>query len=453
MSGQSTTSPTSTRHTAAGSATDSAAGEAVDEGASASNNTKASSGGWSSSLLVRIIIAIVLGIVVSFFAPDWLGRIFATFNGLFGNFLNFFIPVLIFALIAPAIAGLGRGAGKWLGITAAIAYGSTIVAGLFAYGTAQAVFPTLLAGQSINTNVSAIEDGALQPYFEVDMPAPFPVMTALLLSFCIGVAMTMVKSESLYNITKELEAVVIKVIWGFVIPLLPVYIFGMFLSLGMNGNLMDVIGAFAKVLILAVVMTLIYLFVQYLIAGAIAGRNPISALATMAPAYFTALGTSSSAATIPVTYEAALKNNISKPVAGFVIPLCATIHLSGSMIKLTLYAFAIIFLTGMDVSFGLALGFLFMLGITMVAAPGVPGGAVMVATGLLAEMMGFDDAMVALMIAAYIAIDSVGTAANVTGDGAIAMIVDRFARDKISDEEARAEDIAAEDEAASEEVV
>ena len=255
-------------------------------------------------------------------------------------------------------------------------------------------------------------------------------MTALLLSFCIGVAMTTVKSDTLYAVTKELESVVVKVIWGFVVPILPFYIFGMFLGLGMNGNLGSVLSAFAKVLILAVVMTLVYLVLQYIIAGAITGKNPFKALRNMVPAYFTALGTSSSAATIPVSMESTLKNGISKPVASFVIPLCATIHLSGSMIKLTLYAFAIVYMANLDISTSTGLGFIFLLGIMMIAAPGVPGGAVMVAAGLLADMMGFDDGMVALMIAAYIAIDSVGTAANVTGDGAIAMIVDKFAGSK-----------------------
>lgn len=200
----------------------------------------------------------------------------------------------------------------------------------------------------------------------------------------------------------------------------------------MNGNIGTVIVAFAKVLLLSVVMTLVYLVFQYLVAGAIAGKNPFTAMKNMAPAYFTALGTSSSAATIPVSLDSALKNGISKPVAGFVIPLCATIHLSGSMMKLTLYAFAIVFMApDMEGDLGKALSFILLLGIMMIAAPGVPGGAVMVAVGLLQSNMGFDDSMVALMIAAYIAIDSVGTAANVTGDGAIAMIVDRFARDKI----------------------
>ncbi|HAT1131653.1 dicarboxylate/amino acid:cation symporter [Corynebacterium striatum] len=393
----------------------------------------------TNSLLFKIIVAIILGIIASSFFPEWAGRLFATFNGLFSNFLGFFIPVLIFALVAPAIAGLGRGAGKWLGITAGIAYGSTIISGLIAYGLSIALYPTLLAGQSINTNVSDIEEGALAPYFTVEMPAPFEVMSALLLSFCVGVAMTSVKSDNLYAITKEFENVVVKVIWGFVIPLLPIYIFGMFLSLGMNGNLGDVLVAFAKVLILAVVMTIVYLVFQYILAGIISGKNPFTALKNMAPAYFTALGTSSSAATIPVTLESSLKNGISKPVAGFVIPLCATIHLSGSMMKLTLYAFAIVTMTDMDVSFGKAMSFIFLLGIMMIAAPGVPGGAVMVAVGLLQANMGFDESLVALMIAAYIAIDSVGTAANVTGDGAIAMIVDRFAREKIDGLEAEAD--------------
>ena len=305
----------------------------------------------------------------------------------------------------------------------------------------------MLKGQTLNTDVSDIDEGALEPYFEVLMPAPFEVMTALLLSFCVGVAMTTVKSDNLYTLSKEFEAIVIKVIWGFVIPLLPIYIFGIFLTLGMNGNIGAVMVAFAKVLLLSVVMTLVYLVFQYVVAGAIAGKNPFTALKNMAPAYFTALGTSSSAATIPVSLDSALKNGISKPVAGFVIPLCATIHLSGSMMKLTLYAFAIVFMTpGMEGNLGKALSFILLLGIMMIAAPGVPGGAVMVAVGLLQSNMGFDDSMVALMIAAYIAIDSVGTAANVTGDGAIAMIVDRFARDKIQGIEAEADKAAANEE-------
>ncbi|WP_042891696.1 dicarboxylate/amino acid:cation symporter [Corynebacterium ulcerans] len=385
----------------------------------------------SSSLLFRIIVAIILGIVCSFFFPDGLARIFVTFNGLFGNFLGFFIPVLIFSLITPAIAGLGRGAGKWLAITTGIAYCSALISGLISWGVANSIYPKLLAGQQ-NVHAADIEEGALAPYISVEMPAPMAVMTALILAFVVGVAMTTVKSDTLYSGVADLRRVVMKVISSFIVPLLPIYIFGMFLSLGMNGNLADVLTAFAKVLVLAIFMSFVLLVLQFLFAGAVAGKNPLASLKNMMPAYFTALGTSSSAATIPVTYESALKNGVSKSVAGFVIPLCATIHLSGSMMKITLFTFAIMFMDGMDIPLATALGFILMLGVTMVAAPGVPGGAIMAAVGLLSSSLGFNDDQVALMIAAYIAIDSFGTACNVTGDGAIAMVVDKFAKGSIS---------------------
>lgn len=393
----------------------------------------------SSSLLFRIVVAIILGIICSFFFPEALARVFVTFNGLFGNFLGFFVPVLIFALITPAIAGLGRGAGKWLAITTGIAYGSALVSGLIAWAVSTALYPTLLAGHDSIT-VSDIEEGALSSYITVEMPAPMEVMTALILAFVVGVAMTSVKSDTLYAGVADLRRVVMKVISSFIVPLLPIYIFGMFLSLGMNGNLADVLTAFAKVLVLAIIMSIVLLLLQFLLAGGIAGKNPFSSLKNMLPAYFTALGTSSSAATIPVTYQCARKNGISKSVAGFVIPLCATIHLSGSMMKITLFAFAIMFMDGMGIPLGTAVGFILMLGVTMVAAPGVPGGAIMAAVGLLSSSLGFNDDQVALMIAAYIAIDSFGTACNVTGDGAIAMVVDKFAKGNIERSELDDED-------------
>ncbi|MDO4909829.1 MAG: dicarboxylate/amino acid:cation symporter [Corynebacterium sp.] len=381
----------------------------------------------SGSLLFRIVCAIILGVVCSLFFPNWLARVFVTFNGLFGNFLSFFIPVLIFALITPAIAGLGKGAGKWLAITTGIAYVSTVLSGLLAYAVAAGVYPHLLKNESL-LSVKDVSDGELSAYFTIAMDPPMGVMTALLLAFTIGVAMTAVRSDSLYNGVKDLERVIMRVISKFIIPLLPLFIFGMFLSMGKNGNLLHVLTGFAKVLVLAIVLTVVLLLAQFIIAGSIAGRNPLTSLKNMLPAYATALGTSSSAATIPVTYECAKKNGVSPSIAGFVIPLCATTHLAGSMLKITLFALAVMHMTDHPFHLGAVLGFIFMLAITMVAAPGVPGGAIMAATGLLSSSLGFDDNMVALMIAAYIAIDSFGTAANVTGDGAIALIVNRLTR-------------------------
>lgn len=382
------------------------------------------------SLLFRIVVAIILGIVFSLFFPEWLARVFATFNGLFSNFLDLFIPVLIFALITPAIAGIGRGAGKWLGLTAGIAYASTVISGLVAFGVAAASYSWLLGDEKVSTLVD-IDEGALTPYFEIEMPAPFEVMTALILAFCVGLAMTAVKSDTLHAAARELEGVVMKVIRTFVIPLLPVFVFGVFLSMGMNGNLVDVISSFAKVLVLAVVMTILLVLAQYLLAGAVTGQNPVKALGNMLPAYATALGTSSSAATIPVTLASAKKNGVPDNVAGFVIPLCATIHLAGSMMKITLFALAVVHMFDMDVSTGQIIGFILLLGIMMVAAPGVPGGAIMAAVGVLQTNLGFDADQIALMIAAYIAIDSFGTAANVTGDGAIAMVVNKLSKGRL----------------------
>ena len=391
------------------------------------------------SLLFRIIVAIILGIACSFFFPDGLARVFVTFNGLFGNFLDLFIPVLIFALITPAIAGIGRSAGRWLGITAGIAYASTIISGLVAFGVATLTYGWLLGNDSYDTLVD-IDEGALEPFFDIEMPAPFEIMTALILAFCIGLAMTAVKSDVLYTASRELESIVMKVVKTFIIPLLPIFIFGVFLSMGMNGHLVDVISAFMKVLLLATVMTILFILAQYLFAGAVTGRNPFKALWTMMPAYATALGTSSSAATIPVTLESAKKNGVPDNVAGFVVPLCATIHLAGSVMKISLFTLAVIHIFDLDIGTMQFIGSLLLLGIMMIAAPGVPGGAIMAAVGVLGDQLGFTADHIAIMIAAYIAIDSFGTAANVTGDGAIAMIVAKISDGKLGSRDGEGED-------------
>ncbi|KAB1504274.1 dicarboxylate/amino acid:cation symporter [Corynebacterium sp. 320] len=379
------------------------------------------------SLLFKIIVGIILGCLCSLFFPEWLARVFVTFNGLFSGFLGFFVPVLIFGLITPAIASLGQGAGKWLGVTAGVAYLSTIISGAAAYLLSQALYPTLLATSDL-MEAGDIDKAALSPYFSVEMPAPFEVMPALLLAFTVGIAMATLGTKTLTQASVELRDVIMKVVEAFIIPLLPIYIFGVFLSMGMNGVLLETVSQFAKVLVLAIVMTWVVLLVQYLIAAPLSGRNPFVALKNMLPAYFTALGTSSSAATIPVTLKSTKRNGVSDSVADFVIPLCATIHLSGSMMKISLFAFAVVFMSGSEVSAGTAIGFILLLGIMMVAAPGVPGGAIMAAVGLLQSNLGFDEGQVAIMIAAYIAIDSFGTACNVTGDGAIAMVVNKLAK-------------------------
>ncbi len=388
-------------------------------------------------ILPWVLLAIVLGVVFGQFLNAPIARIFVTFNDIFAQFLNFSIPLIIVGLVVPAIADLGKGAGKWLSITAAIAYVSTLFAAFLTYFTCKSIFPMILSKGAFD-EVSNASDGALTGYFTVEMPAAFDVMTALLISFVVGIGLSLVPRGVMRKGFVEFREIITALISRIIIPLLPLHIFGIFLNLTVSGQAFAIISVLLKVVVLVIALEVVILVVQFGVAGAVARKNPLKALWGMLPAYFTALGTSSSAATIPVTLRQTLKNGVSKPVASFVIPLCATIHLSGSASKITAFAMAIIMVNGIPVSTTQFIGFLFMLGIIMVAAPGVPGGAIMAATGILASMLGFGDADIALMIATYIALDALGTATNVTGDGAIAIAVDKIAGTSL-DESAKTE--------------
>lgn len=378
------------------------------------------------SLLWQVLIAIVAGIVLGQFLPAPVARLFVTFNGLFGNFLNFIIPLIIIGLIIPAIADLGKGAGRLLLITALIAYGSTVFSGFFTYFTGEAIFPRLIAQSAQTATVDNPGEMALKPFFTVEMPAPFDIMTALLLSFCIGLGLSAIPGNTLRMAAADLRDIVTLLIEKVIIPLLPLHIFGIFLNMTISGQVASIISVFVKIIIVIFVLHILLLLIQFSLAGLVARKNPLRLLKNMLPAYATALGTQSSAATIPVTLAQTLKNGVSKNIATFVIPLCATIHLSGSTMKITACAMAIMMMAGIPIHTLDFSGFIFMLGITMVAAPGGPGGAIMAALGVLEGMLGFDETAQALMIALYIAMDSFGTACNVTGDGAIAVVVDRI---------------------------
>lgn len=379
-------------------------------------------------LLGRVALAIALGIAVGQFVPMEIARVFATFNDLFGNFLSFIIPLIILGLVTPAIGELGKGAGRLLLITAAIAYASTLFSGFFTYFSCQAVFPHIVAGGINPDAVQRIEEGVVKPFFSVPMPPLMEVMSALVVSFCLGIGISLIRGETLRKLFSDFRDVITLIIASVIVPLLPVYIFGMFLSISITGQVYSVIVLFLKVISVVFVLHILLLFVQYLIAGAIARRNPLKALKAMLPAYFTALGTASSAATIPVTLQCVLNNRIQPSVASFCVPLCATIHLAGSAMKIVGFSLAVTYFFGFSVDFATFFGFIFMVGIAMVAAPGVPGGAIMAAVGIIQSMLGFTDQMIGLMITVYIAVDSFGTACNVTGDGAIAMILDRIVR-------------------------
>lgn len=385
------------------------------------------------SLLTKIVIAIVLGILVGLVAPDWLSRGAATFSKLFGNFLSFIIPLIIIGLITPAISEFGKGAGKWLGVTAALAYASTLVAGTYAIAAGYLAFPALL-GSSTKLGGVTEPKTSFEPYFEIAMDPIFGVMTALITSFVIGLGIVAVRATTIHEGFLELREIVNTTISKIIVPLLPLYIFTIFENMTAKKEVWDIIVKMLPIVVLAFVLTAIMLVLQFTAAGIAKGRNPLVMLGKMLPAYATALGTSSSAATIPVTTRCAEDAGVSKSVSNFVIPLCATIHLSGSTVKITLFAFAILWTTHGDYSFASLLGFVAMLGVSMIAAPGVPGGAIVTASALLGEQLGFNESQVGLMVALYVALDSFGTATNVTGDGAIAAIVDRLSGGKVTDD-------------------
>ena len=381
------------------------------------------------TLLVQVLIAVALGVLFGQFLPDAIARLFATFNGLFGNFLTFAIPLIIVGLIIPAIADLGKGAGRMLLLTAVMAYGFTLFSGFFTFFVCDPIFPSMIStGQGVAEIAESNE--ALKPYFVVDMPPLMNIMTALLLAFCVGLGLSAVKGDTLKRASEDFRDIVTMLISKVIVPLLPLHIFGIFLNMTVTGQVASVMSVFLKIIVVIFILHVVLLVLQFVIAGIVGGKNPFKLLGNMLPAYFTALGTQSSAATIPVTLQQAIKNGVSPNIATFVIPLCATIHLSGSTMKIVACSMAVLIMNGLGVDFGSYAGFICMLGITMVAAPGVPGGAIMAALGVLEGFLGFGEMEQALMIALYIAMDSFGTACNVTGDGAIAVVIDRIAGKK-----------------------
>lgn len=374
-------------------------------------------------LLGYIVAGMLTGVLAGWGLPDWAVRILVTFNGLFSQFLGFIIPLLILGLVAPAIVDIGKGAGRMLLFTVALAYVATLCAGLLSYFTGVTFFPHMIQPDQYLGAVA--EARSLSPYFTIAMQPLMTVTSALVLAFVLGLTVANFTTTALKNVLLDLRLVIVSVIRSVIVPLLPLYILGIFADMTYSGQVVAIVATFIKVIGVIFVLHFMLLFVQYLIGGWIGRKNPFRCMKLIIPAYLTALGTASSAATISVTLRQAKAMGVDPAVADFTVPLCATIHMSGSTLKLVACALALMILQGHAYDLGMFMGFIAMLGITIIAAPGVPGGAVMASLGLLSGILGFSDADNALMIALYIAMDSFGTACNVSGDGALALIVNR----------------------------
>lgn len=376
------------------------------------------------SLILKLIAGIVFGILAGSYLPLPIVELLYTFKVIVGQLISFTIPLIILFFIASGIAGLPKDAGHLLGKTVGFAYGSTILAGTAAFLLVNAFIP-LFEG---SVQYSAVEATKLSSFIQLEIPPLMGVMTALAAAFIFGIGISQLGLVDLKKVTDQGRDVIDGLLAKVIIPALPFYIAGVFAEMAVAGTVADTLSTFGVVLIAAVVMHWVWLSILFISSGILLKRSPIELLKNMLPAYFTAIGTMSSAATIPVSLRASKANGVKDEVANFSVPLCATIHLSGSTITIVTCAMAVMLLSpDMSVpSLTTVLPFIFMLGVVMIAAPGAPGGAVMSALGLLTSMLGFSEGAVALMIALYLAQDSFGTACNVTGDGVIALWVNKF---------------------------
>lgn len=381
-------------------------------------------------LVPKLIIGIIAGILIGSFAPEFLVKVLVTASSLFSAFLKFVIPFIIIGFVTAGIADLATGAGKLLGVTTGIAYGSTIVAGTLAFIVASLIFPSFI-DPSVASQIGDPEAGMLESIFTIPLSPMVDVTAAIVFSFTMGLGISALrnndKGEILYNLFQEFQEIITKVLSIIIIPLLPIYIAGTFANITYAGQVWNILSIFWRVYLVVIPLHIVYLIIQFTTAGFVTGKNPLKMLKNQIPGYLTAVGTQSSASTIPVNVECAKNNGVSKEIREFCVPLCATIHLSGSIISVTSFAVAVLMMNGMDHGFSTVFPFILMLGIAMVAAPGAPGGAIMSALPFL-PMIGIpsDGGLASLMIALYLTQDSFGTAANVSGDNAIAAVVDHL---------------------------
>ncbi|MEH8116271.1 dicarboxylate/amino acid:cation symporter [Aeromonas veronii] len=376
-------------------------------------------------LVLKLIAGILAGLLLGLYAPEWVARVLFTAKTVIGQLITFTIPLIILFFIMSGIASLPKNSGKLLGKTVALSYCSTILAGLFAFTLASHLIP-LLTTAAEPTTATAIK---LASYVNLEIPPLFGVMSALAAAFVFGIGISATQATDLRRVADQGRDIIDRLLAKVIIPLLPFYIAGVFVEMTVEGTVFATLKTFGVVLVMAILMHWIWLSVLFIGTGLALGRSPAQLIKNMLPAYFTALGTMSSAATIPVALQSSKNNGVSDGIANFTVPLCATIHLCGSTITLVTCATAVMFLSEHLAIPGIEtmLPFIMMLGVIMIAAPGAPGGGVMSALGLLTSMLGFGEASIALMIALYLAQDSFGTACNVTGDGVIALWADRFA--------------------------
>ena len=383
-------------------------------------------------LVPKLIIAIVIGILIGQFLPESVCRFVVTLSGIFGSFLKFVIPLMILAYVTMGIADLSQGAGKLLLITVLIAYGSTLVAGSGSYFVSSTLFPNFISADAL-AQIEATAGNSVDSFFSIALPPVIDTLSAVVLAFILGLCMSAMRGkeigDTLYNSFKDFSTIIDKVLHKAIIPLLPLFICGTFVDMTKSGRTFVILGILWKVFLVVIIMHLVIITIQFVVAGAISRKNPFVLIKNQIPAYTTAIGTQSSAATIPVNLECAKNDGVSEEIRNFVVPLCANIHMAGSMITIVACATAVCLMNGIPIGLHTVVPFVMTLGVAMVASPGAPGGSIMTALPFLYMIFGkdlgnTDGPICALMVALYITQDSFGTACNVSGDNAIGVVVE-----------------------------
>lgn len=385
-------------------------------------------------LVPKLIIAIILGILIGQFLPEGICRAVVTASGVFSAFLKFVIPLMIVAYVTMGIADLRQGAGRLLLVTVALAYGSTLIAGSCSFLVSSNLFPRFMSAAAME-QIAATAGNSLDAYFSLSIEPLLDTLSAVVLAFVLGLCLSSMRGReighTLYDGMKDFSGVIDKVLHVVIIPLLPLYICGTFTDMTKSGKTFAILSILWKVFLTVILMHLVCIAVQFTIAGLIGKKNPLTLLRNQIPGYTTALGTQSSAATIPINLECAAKDGVCEQIRNFVVPLCANIHMAGSMITITACATAVCLMNQIPISLTSVVPFIMTLGVAMVAAPGAPGGSIMTALPFLYMIFGPeagdpDGPICAIMVALYITQDSFGTACNISGDNAIGVIVNRI---------------------------
>ena len=376
------------------------------------------------SLPVRLLIGVVLGMVIGLFANEAVMNVVVTIKYILGQVITFCVPLIIIGFIAPSITKMGNNASKMLGVALVIAYTSSIGAALMAMGAGYGLIPHL----SIQSEVEELKE-LPNVVFQLDIPQIMPVMSALVFSIMLGLAAAWTKARYTTAILDEFQKIVLKIVTKFIIPILPFFIASTFCGLAYEGTITKQLPVFLKVIVIVMAGHYIWLALLYGIAGAYSGKNPLEVLKYYGPAYLTAVGTMSSAATLAVALEGARKSKVlRKDMVNFGIPLFANIHLCGSVLTEVFFVMTVSkILYGELPSVGMMVLFCMLLGVFAIGAPGVPGGTVMASLGLITGVLLFDETGTALMLTIFALQDSFGTACNVTGDGALTLFLTGFA--------------------------